>query len=143
MLNQRAFQGFSGPSTERAAASQFAALRPGGEAVFDTINVQGERRDELEACLVAAGFHVSLYEANRRLRRALEATGVPHVFVLGRPMVPRTRPYEADEDKWRAGMSILRGIYAAYEERLEAEYQAEQRRVGPDTKVATVIYSTG
>jgi hypothetical protein len=111
--------------------------------VFDTINVQGDRRDELEACLVAAGFHVPLYEANRRLRRALAATGIPHVFVLGRPVVPRTGPYEADEAKWRADMAALRGIFAGHEGRLESEYQAEQRRVGPDAKVATVIYSTG
>jgi SAM-dependent methyltransferase len=143
IVNQRAYQGLPRPSMERAAASHAASLRPGGLAIFDTMNVQGDRRDELEGCLVAAGFHVPLFEANRRLRRALAATNIPHVFILGRPMIPAVGPYAADMAKRQADTAVLRGIFTEHEERWPAEYQAERERAGADAKVATVIYSTG
>ena len=142
VVNQRAFQGLPRPSMERAAASHTAAVRPGGLAIFDTMNVQGERRDELEGCLVAAGFHVPLFEANRRLRRALAATGIPHVFILGRPMIPAVGPY-TDMAKRQADTAVLRDIFTEHQERWPAEYQAERERAGADAKVASVIYSTG
>jgi SAM-dependent methyltransferase len=142
VINQRAFQGFPRPSMEKVAASHCIALKPGGRAIFDTINVQGERRDELEECLVEAGFYVPFYEANRRLRRELAATGIPHVFILGRPMIVRTGAY-MDDAKRQADTDVLRRIFSEHESRLEAQYTKEQERVTADTKIAFVIYSTG
>ena len=45
--------------------------------------------------------------------------------------------------KWEGDMARLRKISAEYKTRLQAEQEAEQSRVGPDAKVAQVIYSTG
>src|SRR5205085_314263 len=115
-------------SMDQVAASHFTALRPGGDAIFDTINVQGERRDELEGALVAAGFYVPLFDFNRRLRRELAETGIPHVFILGRPMIVRTGPY-LDDAKRAGDTAILRRIAAEYDARLEAEYEEERRQV--------------
>lgn len=50
VINCRAFQGLS-PSAMRSAAKHFfGALRAGGAAIIDTINVQGRARDGLGTC---------------------------------------------------------------------------------------------
>ena len=54
VINCRAFQGLSPSAMTAAARSFFAALRSGGHAFIDTINVQGRRRDVLEASLIDA-----------------------------------------------------------------------------------------
>ena len=48
-----------------------------------------------------------------------------------------------DKDKRQADTAVLRRIFADHESRLQAEYEEEQRQVGPNAKVAIVIYSTG
>lgn len=142
VINERAFQGFERPSMDRIAASHYAALRPGRRAIFDTINVQGDQRDEFEEALVGAGFYIPLFEANRRMRRELAATGIPHLFILGRPVIPLTGLYR-DEVKRQEDTEVLRRIFDENRSRFENEYAEEQQRVGADAKTATVIYSTG
>ena len=107
------------------------------------MNVQGERRDDLEQALEDGGFVVPFCKLNRWYRQALHATKLPHLFVLGRPMIPRTGEYAEDQAKWERDMARLREIDAEYQSRLRTEQDAEQARCGPDAKLAMVIYSTG
>src|SRR6185369_13510380 len=48
VINRRAFQGLSPDPMADAARHYASALRPGGAAIIDTINVQGRRRDAIE-----------------------------------------------------------------------------------------------
>jgi hypothetical protein len=48
IINVNAFQAFPAHELERIARVHAAALRKGRYAYFDTMNVQGERRDQLE-----------------------------------------------------------------------------------------------
>jgi hypothetical protein len=143
IINVKAIQAFPESDTRRIAAVHSAALRRGRYAYFDTINVQGERRDQLEQVLEDGGFVVPLLALNRWYRRALHETGIPHMFVLGQPMIPRTGEYADGGPKWDADMARLRQISAEYKNRLQAEQAVEQSRMGADAKVAQVIYSTG
>src|SRR5205814_6517573 len=45
VVNVKAFQGFAVENMRRIAAVHARALRPGRWAYFDTMNVQGQRRD--------------------------------------------------------------------------------------------------
>lgn len=120
-----------------------AALRKGRYAYFDTMNVQGESRDRLEQALEDGGFKVPLISVNRWYRRTLQETQIPHMFVLGQPMIPRTGEYANGGPKWDGDMARLRKISAEYKSRLQTEQKVEETRIGPDAKVAQVIYSTG
>ncbi len=42
VINRLAFQGLSSPAMRAAAENFYAALRPGGASIIDTMNVQGE-----------------------------------------------------------------------------------------------------
>jgi hypothetical protein len=143
IINVKAFQGFSFSETRWIAGVHARALRKGRHAYFDTMNVQGERRDELEQSLEDGGFLVPLSGLNRWYRRELLDTGIPHLFILGQPVVPRTGEYADGGPMWERDMARLREVSAQYRSRLQAEKEAEQRRIGPDAKVAQVIYSTG
>ncbi len=143
VINVKAFQGFPLDDMRRIARVHARALRPGRQAYFDTMNVQGERRDDLEQALEDGGFVVVFAGLNRWYRRALRETGIPHMFILGRPMIPRTGEYADDQARWDRDMTRLQMIAVEYQSRLQAEQEAEQSRVGPEAKVATVIYSTG
>lgn len=143
IFNVKAIQGFKPPDMVRIARSHAVALRPGRKAYFDTMNVQGERRDQLEQALEDGGFIVPLMALDRWYRQALQATGIPHGFILGRPMIPHTGEYLDDRPKWERDMARLREIGAEYERRLPEEDEAEARRIGPDARLALVIYSTG
>jgi hypothetical protein len=143
IINVKAFQAFPAPDMGRIARVHAMALRGGRHAYFDTRNVQGERRDQLERALEDGGFVVPLLALNRWYRGALHATGIPHVFILGQPMIPRTGDYADGGPKWERDMARLREITAEYRSRLAIEQEAEQSRVGPDAKMALVIYSTG
>ena len=107
------------------------------------MNVQGELRDHLEQSLEDAGFVVPLLELNCWYRQSLRETGIPHLFMLDLPMIPRAGEYADGGPKWYADMARLREITAEYRARLEAEQEAEQARIGPNGKIAVVIYSTG
>jgi hypothetical protein len=143
IINVKAIQAFPVSDVGRIAAVHAAALRKGRYAYFDTMNVQGESRDRLEQALEDGGFKVPLFTLNRWYRRALQETGIPHMFVLGQPMIPRTGEYADGGPKWDGDMTRLRKISAEYKSRLQTEQEAEQTRIGPDAKVAQVIYSTG
>ena len=143
IINVKAFQGFSFSDMQRIAGVHAKALRKGRHAYFDTMNVQGEQRDELEQALENAGFVVPLSQLNRWYHRALRATGIDYTIILGHPVVPWTGEYEGGGPARERDMACLREISAEYESRLEIEEEAEQRRIGPDTKLAQIIYSTG
>lgn len=143
IVNVKAFQAFPAPEMERIASVHAVALRNGRYAYFDTMNVQGERRDQLEQALEHGGFVVPLIALNRWYRKALRETDIPHTFVLGQPIIPRTGAYADGGPKWERDMGRLREISAEYRSRLQAEQEVESSRIGPDAKVAHVIYSTG
>ena len=65
------------------------------------------------------------------------------MFILGQPMIPRTGEYADGGPNWDRDMTRLRKISTEYRNRLQAEQEAGQQRLGPDSKVAHVIYSTG
>jgi hypothetical protein len=143
IVNIKALQAFPSADMAAIAGVHAQALRPGRYAYFDTMNVQGERRDQLEQALQDGGFVVPLLAVNRWYRQALRETGIPHMFVLGTPMIPRTGEYAYGGPKWDADMGRLREVVTEYRGRLAAEQEAEQARIGPTSKVAQVIYSTG
>ena len=82
VLNVRAFQGLSRDDMPLVAAGHCAALRAGGWAIFETMNVQGEARNQLETVLLNAGFFLPLYDTERWYRAKLKATGIDHVMIL-------------------------------------------------------------
>src|SRR5262249_3073833 len=141
IMNFKSFQGFSPEAMKRIAASHCASLKPGRTAYFDTMNVQGERRDLIEQALADAGFRVPLHAANVWLRRSLRETGIPHVFILGKPVVPRHGIYASDEEKAKRDTALLHYVFAEYEQLAQAERQNAQ--VPPDARTAVVIYNTG
>lgn len=143
IINQLAFQGFLPETMREVAAHHYQALRPGRYAYFDTMNVQGERRDLLEETLVEAGFFVPLYELNRWYRRALQETGISHLFIMGRPMIPKTGPYAEDGARWQQDTAVLRAISQEFFERAQAEHAAEIANADPEARTAMIIYSTG
>ncbi|WP_435011274.1 hypothetical protein P12x_002581 [Tundrisphaera lichenicola] len=143
ILNVKAFQAFPVEDMTRIAGVQAAALSKGRFAYFDTMNVQGERRDQLEQALEDGGFVVPLRAPNQWHRQVLRESNIPHLFILGRPMIPRTGEYANDVPKWDRDMARLREIGVEYRGRLQAEQEAEQQRIVPDAKVAYVLYSTG
>ncbi len=147
IFNIKSIQGLSQSSMASASRSHFAALRPGGVAFFDTMNVQGERRDQLEDALVDVGFYVPIHALSKWYRNALTDTGIPHMFVLGAPMIPQRDdypyPHERGSPEYERDIGILRDLTAEYRSRMEAEYEREQESVDETTKHAQVIYSTG
>jgi SAM-dependent methyltransferase len=142
ILNVKAFQGFPVGDLGRIAAAHARSLKPGGHAYFETMNVQGQLRDDLEGALEGGGFIVPLAALNRWYRGALRDSGIPHAFLMGLPLVRRTGEYN-EEERWQQGVTRLGEITAEYESRLQAAQEADQARVGPEAKVATVIYVTG
>lgn len=147
IFNIKSIQGLPAKSMSCACRSHFAALRPGGVAFFDTMNVQGERRDQLEDALADAGFYVPLRALNKWYRQALADTGIPHMFVLGTPMIPERDDYPYPHKRGSPGynrdVQILRDLTADYRSRMQPEYEKEQQTVDDTTKYAQVIYSTG
>lgn len=144
VLNVKAIQGFDSDAITLIASSHYTALKPGKQAIFDTMNVQGDRRNNLEAALVDAGFVVPFFELNRWYRSELDKTGLPYVFVLGNPIIPWHGDYAENESKRDADMEILRSITTKFYERQQADLEAENEKLrDPAAKIATVIYSTG
>jgi 2-polyprenyl-3-methyl-5-hydroxy-6-metoxy-1,4-benzoquinol methylase len=143
IINVKAIQAFPLTDMGRIAKNHAMALRKGRFAYFDTMNVQGERRDQLEKALEDGGFIVPLTKLNRWYREELQRTGIPYAFLLGQPMIPRTGEYANGGPKWDQDMARLREISADYRARLETEQESERLRIGSDAKVAHVIYSTG
>jgi SAM-dependent methyltransferase len=143
IVNTKAFQSFAAPDMVRIARVHGTALRKGRYAYFDTMNVQGEDRNQLEQALVDGGFVVPLFSLNRWFRQAMHATGIPHGMFLGQPMIPREGVYADGGPTWQQDMDRLWEITKEYRSRVPSELQDEESRLGPDAKVAHVIYSTG
>lgn len=143
ILNMKAFQAFPVEDMRRIAAVHAGALKPGRTAYFDTMNVQGERRDVLEQALADGGFHVPLLALEQWYRRTLRETGIPFVFILGRPRIPHYHIEGYDQSRRAEDEVRLQAIHQEYESRIRAESEAEQSRVGLRTKTAVVIYNTG
>ena len=147
VINVRAFQGLSRDSMSRAAAVMFGALRPGGRAIFDTMNVQGARRTMLEASLATAGFYLPCQKTERWYRETLEATGIEYLMILGRPFVSGWTKYPRASDPSATKESdeqLLRSFEAEYHARLEAERpESEALQTDGRTIAAYVVYSTG
>jgi hypothetical protein len=147
ILNIKAFQALPCESMERAARVHFAALRPGGQALFDTMNVQGEYRNMMEDALIQAGFHIPYSGTERWYRSALAETGIPHLFVLGQPFVFRDDPrYNGRSGRRRAeaDQRLFHSFVEEFERRLQAEAPAEEAvSRDPSKRVAFVVYNTG
>jgi hypothetical protein len=143
IINVKAFQGFSMPDMGRIARVHAMALRKGRYAYFDTINVQGEERNQLEQALGDGGFVVPHLRLNHWYRQALRDTGVPHAFFMGQPWIPRFGEYADDGPKWQRDMDRLREISTEYDNRVKAELADAESRPSLDAKVSQVIYSTG
>lgn len=148
ILNMRSFQGLPPQSMKSAAHVHWNALRPGGTAFFSTMNVQGELRDTFEDALIEAGFLVPFHETETWRRQKLKETGIPHVFILGNPMIYRgDERYQSPEGKAQAerDQERLKAFQGEYRARLEAEHerQAATLQAKTDVKIAHVIYNTG
>ena len=143
ILNVKAFQGFPSDVIAQIARSHFLALKPGRHAYFDTLNVQGEYRDTLESSLVNVGFVLPYYELTLWYRKRLQETGIPHLFILGQPMIPKKGVYATDGALWKQDRERLMQITREYQARAQEQQEEEQKRITPEARVATVIYSTG
>jgi hypothetical protein len=147
VLNCRAFQGLSSKAKRAAAKLFFAALRQGGVAIIDTMNVQGtSARNEIEDSLAEAGFYLPFCATERWYRDQLDATGICYGMVLGRPRVQFNRHNSVKNSmaQWERDQAILDSFAAEYKSRRaqeEAEVAANCNRL--ETRVAHVIYPTG
>jgi len=131
IVNVKAFQGFPPPDMAAIASVHAQALRPGRYAYFDTMNVQGERRDQLEqAFWRTAGSSSRCGHSIAGIGERCARPVIPHVFVLGQPMIPRTGEYAEGGPKWDADMARLREVAAEYRTRLALEQEAENSRIG-------------
>jgi hypothetical protein len=145
IFNIKSLQGLPLDSMKLAVQSHLSALCRGNIAFFDTMNIQGKRRDRLEQVLVDVGFYVPLFKLNQWYRQALGETGIPYVFVLGSPIIPQTPdyPHEVGTSEYERDRNLLGKITKEYRSRMEIAYEEEQSLVDDETKHAQVIYSTG
>lgn len=144
IINTRAFQGFDKETMQEVAKTHFDGLKPSKQAIFDTINVQGERREMFEQSLVDAGFLIPFYELNLWYRSQLNKTKLPYVFVLGNPIIPWHGEYSDNAEKREQDMKILQEITRVYREKQQQELETEKEKLkNPIAKIASIIYSTG
>jgi len=132
----------------RAAAGHFyAALRPGGACILDTMNVQdSHRRNLIEDSLIAAGFFVPFQKSERWYRQQLDSTGIVYAMVLGRPHIPARRQYPPERfgEFAERDQKILDSFRGEYERRLQDETAAVNTICSnPTSRVAHVVYATG
>jgi len=146
VINCRAFQGLSSSAMRAAAVHFYAALRPGGAAILDTINVQGSGRREMEDSLMTAGFYIPFQKSESWYRQRLESTGIVYGMVMGRPRIPNWGQYPAEEFSELAGrdQQIIDSFTAEYERRRQEESDEVKATIdNPKTIVAHVVYATG
>ena len=132
----------------RAAAGHFyAALRPGGACILDTMNVQdSHRRNLIEDSLIAAGFFIPFQKAERWYRQQLDSTDIVYSMVLGRPHIPAHHQYPPERFREFAerDQKILDSLRAEYERRLQDETEeVDEMCKNPTCRVAHVVYATG
>lgn len=146
VINSRAFQGLSPEAMSAAARNFFAALRPGGIALFDTMNVQGTWRDVIDDALTSAGFFLPYSNTERWYRKQLGETGIAYMVVLDRPRVIDVDQYPADKEKEfrQRDQEILDSFRAEYEAKLAEEELLVQEVLGKgEVKAALVNHNTG
>lgn len=146
VINCRAFQGLSAASMMAAAKHFFAALRPGGACILDTMNVQGDLRTLIEDSLMAAGFYMPFQKSERWYREQLDATGIVYGMVLGRPHIPGRNQYPPERFREFAerDQKILDSFRVEYERRHQDEaVEVTARTQDPVTTCAHVVYATG
>lgn len=151
IINVKVMQRFPRKEMSIVARSHFDALSGGGEAIFSTMNCQGAERDEIENALAEAGFVVPFFEINREYRRALQATGLPYAFVVGRPVLLRNDECnrfsgeQLADEVWRSqGRETLREIARKYETKMNDAAPAEQEKANsPGARLASIVYNTG
>lgn len=137
VLNVRAYQGLSTADMRATAKTHIDAVKPGGIAIFDTMNVQGEHRDRIEDSLAEAGFEIPLRDTQRWYRSTLRATGVEFVMILGRPMARSRSTLTTDQ-------AALNAVSGEYQRRSQDEAdRTRERFASSEVKVAHVVYSTG
>lgn len=147
IVNVRSFQGLPSLSMEKAAVTHYQALKPGGVAMFETINVQGERRNILEDSLRQAGFYIPFSKAERWYRKVLDGTDIPYIFILGNPIIPGyAEGYNGFFGKRRLKKDTekLRSFAGEYEKRYKEESEeVNAKEEDGVTKIAHVVYNTG
>lgn len=147
VINCRAFQGLPSSAMLVAAKHFYAALRPGGVCILDTINVQGgSRRNLIEDSLIAAGFYIPFQKSERWYRAQLDNTGVEYVMILERPHIAARNQYPTErfEEFAMRDQQILDSFCAEYESRCQDEAaEVDGAANDPTTKVAQVVYATG
>jgi len=146
VVNCRAFQGLSSSAMRAAAAHFYAALRPGGASIIDTMNVQGSGRKEIEDSLMTAGFYIPFQKSEGWYRQQLDGTGIVYGMVLGRPHIPNRDQYPPGEfsELAKRDQRILDSFRVEYERRLQDESDEVKATVDNlKTIVAHVVYATG
>lgn len=146
VLNCRAFQGLSASAMSTAARNFFAALRPGGAVVIDTMNVQGKQRNVIEDSLIEAGFFIPFTASARWYRSRLDDTGITYNMVLDRPRVCVTSEGKArpSTEQLMRDQVILDSFDEEYKIRIAEEREAQEELARrPETITAYVVYPTG
>ena len=146
VINVCAFQGLSSSAMRAAAGNFYAALRPGGTCIIDTMNVQGPHRNVIEDHLMAAGFYIPYQKSERWYRQQLDSTGIVYAMILERPRIPYAKQYpEAQFAQFaERDQKILDSFHGEYERRLEEEAPEVKATLDdPATIVAHVVYATG
>lgn len=146
ILNNKAIQGLSNEDIEKAAKVFFNSTKKGGMIIASTMNVQGQKRSDIENAFAKSGYFIPNMEANQWYRKKLEETGILYVMILGNPMIPQWGQYEnnggkkqEEEDK-----EILRSFRSEYQERLNINYEKDKENYRPEIdKLAYIIYNTG
>lgn len=143
VLNFLSFQGLSAESARQAATSHFAALRPGGWAIFVMGNLSRTKRPPLEEAIASAGFYIPYYEAEKRYREALTESQIPYRFISQRPSVRQDEePYRSDKEARASAQKTLQEIELRYNaEMRQADPEIAQKLEDNETKVALLVYA--
>jgi len=147
ILNVQAFQGLRFGSRRRAAEVHYRALKPGGHACFNTLNVNVYCANAMEHALVAAGFYIPNRSAERDYRDGVSQLGYGTLFwdaELGFEPAPEPGLGPVGRLCHRARVSYLRLLRRERTTQIESDAAETQRRLNDgETKVARTLYSTG
>lgn len=132
---------YRGDDLASVGRSLFASLTAERTAIFDLGPTPTEERQRVETALVEAGFHVPLFELHRWYRSELLASGIPHSLVLDLPTVRRTNELAHDAGARRAATAKLQKIHQEMLRRRPRAETEDQARLGPETRLAEMLYS--
>lgn len=167
IINCCAFQGLSPDSMDKAARVHFDALRPGGHAMFLTLNLAPGGR--METSLRQAGFYVANWRLATRIPfhqnhvlREIARYNIPIIYENNRMAVPKNLErykipvvYENDRLAILQDAPKYRGIWGKFRlrkdrktiQRWEKQCEAVQRETeefekSGSSKVAHIIYAS-